>query len=475
VVVQKYVGCGRGWVRNWSAAYGIILLAVGAAVNADTCTVAGPQVGQWKTWVLTSPSEVQPPAPPADDSAQTKAELEELRQLQKQRSDTNNIAVQFFNAAPATQRWTDITFMLLVKHGVSGSRPQFARVLGIVHTAMYDAMVATWRAKYTYNRKPPSQLAKDLVPAVTVANEPTPAEPSYPSEHAAIAAAAVGTLANLFPQEAQFLAAAAQEAGQTRLLAGLNYRSDVEAGSALGQAVAQKANARAATDGSDKVWTGTIPTGPGLWTGTDPQDPLTGTWKPWIVTSGSQLRPPPPVEFGSAQFLAELEEVKRLNANSTLAQRTVAQIWQGQGHSPFWSNAYALSARGRLSTPCVARILGVMGATILDAMIVNYDTKYFYWTIRPDQADPSIKAYVAEPPLPAYPAGAVVMGTSLAEVLGHFFPQEAPRLRSMAAEWGLTRILGGVHFRSDIVAAEEMGRRLAVLATERDHQMTTGG
>ena len=43
----------------------------------------------------------------------------------------------------------------------------------------------------------------------------------------------------------------AAEVGQTRLLMGANYRSDIDAGFTLGQAVAQKALARAATDGSD--------------------------------------------------------------------------------------------------------------------------------------------------------------------------------------------------------------------------------
>ena len=45
------------------------------------------------------------PAPPADNSDQTKKELEELRQLQAQREAMGNTAIQFYNAVPATQRW----------------------------------------------------------------------------------------------------------------------------------------------------------------------------------------------------------------------------------------------------------------------------------------------------------------------------------------------------------------------------------
>jgi hypothetical protein len=65
---------------------------------------------------------------------------------------------------------------------------------------------------------------------------------------------------------------------------GANYRSDIDAGFALGQTVAQKALARAAVDGSDAKWAGTVPTGPGMWVGKDPLEPLQGTWKPWLMT-----------------------------------------------------------------------------------------------------------------------------------------------------------------------------------------------
>jgi hypothetical protein len=102
--------------------------------------------------------------------------------------------------------------------------------------------------------------------------------------------------------------------GQTRLLMGVNYRSDIDAGFALGQAVAQKALARAATDGSDAKWTGTVPTGPGLWGGKDPVEPLQGTWKPWLMTRGDQFRPEPPPALDSVACQEELALLKRISS-----------------------------------------------------------------------------------------------------------------------------------------------------------------
>jgi membrane-associated phospholipid phosphatase len=428
----------------------------------QVCKGEGPQVGRWKTWVLSSGSEIPVPAPPADDSAQTKAELAELRQLQTQRSDITNTAIQYWNRDPATRRWTELT-LSLAPFGLTN-----ARIHAIVHTAMYDAVVASYAAKYAYNRRPPSQLAPDLKPVVPFANEPGSNLPSYPSEHAAVAAAAAGTLAYLFPKDADSFAAMAKEAGESRLQAGLNYRSDVAAGFALGQAVAQKAIARAAADGSDAPWTGTIPTGPGLWTGDKPAVPQAAMWKSWLLASNSQFRPGPPPKFGSPEFQADLEEVKRINANPTPSQRAIALFWISPSLGYWQQIAYDLMDRNRLGTPCAARILALITVSWIDAYIATWDAKFTYWRLRPDQADPSIKPVFVDPGHPSYPAAGSAVSWSLAEPLAYFFPEDSPRLRGLAEEASLSRLFGGIHFRSDVEAGAQLARRVVELAVQRD-------
>src|SRR5499426_2951585 len=298
------------------------LLAVMASAASGDATSDGPRVAQWKTWVLASGAEIPVAAPPTETSDQTKTELAELRQLQKERSPMANTAIQYYNAVPATQRWHDLAFALARTEKQSPNRQ--ARLATILHTALYDAVIATWTAKYQFNRKPPGQLASDVTPVVLVTGVGQALEPSYPSEHAALAGTAVGILTAFFPKEEANLKAMAAEAGQTRLLMGANYRSDIDAGFALSQAVTQKALARAATDGSDAKWTGTVPTGPGLWSGKDPLEPLMGTWKPWLLTRGDQFRPEPPPAFDSAEFKEELVLLKRINSNPTPSQRAIA-------------------------------------------------------------------------------------------------------------------------------------------------------
>ena len=82
----------------------LALLGVTTLPARGEVVSGGPKVGQWQTWVLASGTEIQVPAPPAETSDQTKAELAELSQLQKERSPSANTAIQYYNAVPATQR-----------------------------------------------------------------------------------------------------------------------------------------------------------------------------------------------------------------------------------------------------------------------------------------------------------------------------------------------------------------------------------
>jgi membrane-associated phospholipid phosphatase len=284
-------------------------------------------------------------------------------------------------------------------------------------------------------------------------------------------------LASLFPNDAAMFTALEKEACESRLLAGMNYRSDVEVGVNLGKAVALKAIARAEADGSSATWTGTAPTGPGFWFQAPGApaalEPLAGTWKTWILTSGSQLRAGPPPAFGSAQFLAELAEVKQVCNNATPAQRAIALFWADgagtvtpPGH--WFEIAGSLIARDRLDTPNTARILALLGATVTDAAISCWDTKFHYWYIRPVQADPSIQTIVPTPPFPSYTSGHSTFSGASSTVLAYYFPSDASRLRAMAEEAALSRLYGGIHYRSDNEAGLQAGQRLAQLAIQLD-------
>jgi hypothetical protein len=60
-------------------------------------------------------------------------------------------------------------------------------------------------------------------------------------------------LAQLFPGDAATLTAMGDEAGLSRLWAGIHFRSDVEAGLALGRAVAERVIEHSHIDGADRT------------------------------------------------------------------------------------------------------------------------------------------------------------------------------------------------------------------------------
>jgi membrane-associated phospholipid phosphatase len=449
----------------------LALLGVMALPARGDIAGDGPKVGQWKTWVLASGTDIPVPAPPAATSDQTKAELAELRQLQKERSPITNTTIQYYNAVPATQRWHDLAFTLARAEKQSANRQ--ARLAGILHTALHDAVITTWAAKYQFNRKPPDQIAPDVTPVVLITGAVPAPEPSYPSEHAALAGTAVGILTAFFPKEEANLKAMAAEVGQTRLLMGANYRSDIDAGFALGQAVAQKGLARAATDGADAKWTGTVPTGPGLWVGKEPLEPLMGTWQPWLMTRGDQFRPEPPPAVGSAAFQEELALLKRINSHPTPSQRAIAINFATKNLDFVWEPSYALVRRERLSVPREVRLLGPLAALQVDAYIAAHDAKYTApiptsWRLRPNMADPTIVPLIPQPNHPAYVSNAAIIASAAAVLIGSMFPQEAAYWQYLGEEAGLSRIYGGIHYPSDERAGNQMGKRLGALAVQRD-------
>ena len=446
----------------------LALLGATALPTSGEVVSGGPKVGQWKTWVLTSSTEIQVPAPPAETSDQTTAELAELRQLQKERSPSANTAIQYYNAVPATQRWHDLAFALAraEKHSANSQ----ARLAAILHTALHDAVIATWAAKYQFNRRPPSQVAPDVTTAVTITGEVAASEPSYPSEHVAIAGTAVGVLTAFFPKEEPNLKAMAAEVGQTRLLMGANYRSDTDAGFALGQTVAQKALARAVIDGSAVKWTGTIPTGPGVWVGKDPLEPLAGTYKPWLMTRGDQFRPEPPPAFGSPEFQEELALLKRINSSPTPSQRAIAINTAANFFDHVWGPSYALVRRERLSVPREVRLLAPSAALQFDAYIAAHDAKYTYWRLRPNMADTTIVPLISVPNHPAYVSNAAIIFGAVAELVGSMFPEEKAHWRYLGEEAGLSRIYAGIHYPSDERVGNQMGKSIAALAIQRDQR-----
>lgn len=290
--------------------------------------------------------------------------------------------------------------------------------------------------------------------------------------HTAVVAASARILTYFFAGELGFTDDAAviatEAARQPRSAGSAGDREDV-----LGRIIGDRLIERARSDGASTPWLGSVPTGPGLWIGAAPQLAAWSGVRPWLMRSGNQFRASPPPAFGSARFLADLGEVRRLSDTRTAEQLGIAQFWADgagtvtpPGH---WNQiATDLALAHHLDERRTAHVLALMNMAISDAVVGCWDSKYTYWTIRPYQADPAITTPIGRPPHPSYPSGHACSSNAAAGVLGYLLPSDRARVDAMAMESGLSRIYGGIHYRFDIEAGARLGRSVASLAIAAD-------
>ena len=191
--------------------------------------------------------------------------------------------------------------------------------------------------------------------------------------------------------------------------------------------------------------------------------------RPFFLASGDQFRPAPPPAFGSPEFLAALAEIRKFSDTRTHEQDSIAKYWAFPVGTSlvagFWNGfASDLTVEFRQSERKAARTLALMNMAAFDALTASHEAKYFYWLIRPSQADPMITLSIGLPNHPSYTSNHAAVSTTNALILGRIFPSQAGRLAALADEAGESRLYGGIHYRFDKTAGEEIARHVAALA-----------
>ena len=218
-------------------------------------------------FALTHGDQFRPDGPPDITSAAYAAEFNEVKQLgattsSERSADQTEIAL-FWADGPGSYtppgHWNQIATEMAAAEGLSGTATP--RLLTQLNVALADAAVGAWDAKYTYGSWRPVtaiRLANTDGNAATAADPSwvplltTPNHPDYVAGHATFSAAAATVLADVFGEQAfsatsvtlpgvtrEFdnFADAAAEAAQSRIYAGIHFRSAVDDGMALGHAV----------------------------------------------------------------------------------------------------------------------------------------------------------------------------------------------------------------------------------------------
>jgi membrane-associated phospholipid phosphatase len=219
-------------------------------------TPAEPAMGSWRTWALAAGDRLRPGPPPAPDSEQRAAELAEVQAAGR---ELNAAHGAFWPEAPAGRpapgaapvtvpqavyHYAPSTYLLmqpllhrkLAEYRRDANPPWAARASALLSVAAYDATVAAWDGKFHFWVGRPAHFD----PSVTTLL-PNYAHPDYPSAHAAQGGAAEAVLARLFPRDAAYFAAWAEELAASRVWAGIHFPSACQAGLALGRAVGRAA------------------------------------------------------------------------------------------------------------------------------------------------------------------------------------------------------------------------------------------
>lgn len=249
------------------------------------------------------------------------------------------------------------------------------------------------------------------------------------------------------------------------------------------------------------------PQGEGLWVPTPPDfyralQPTWGANRRFVLPAPEACPLPPPPTYSTdptSPFYAEAWEVYTTVKNLSPAQRETALYWADDPvltSTPPGHSLAIVTQILRQENATLARAADVylrLGVAIADAFIVCWRDKYVYNLLRPityirNVIDPtwnamSITDPLLTPPFPEYPSGhsteAGAMATVLTALFGEnysftdhsaarlgFVPRTYDSFWAAAEEASVSRLYGGIHFRSANENGLEQGRCVgeAVLA-----------
>lgn len=436
--------------------------ALGLAAGASSGSGPGAQPdtagAREEGWLLKSYGEIAGTIP----TAKFRSEVSALRRIVDRRTPDDIARFRWWATGGPAYRWNEI--LLGEMQAAFVTLPLAARHLALFHAALDDAMAVA-----SLHGGENDRGASLLLDAAFDAGRDTQAVRFAPSAHAAVAAAAADMLAYLFPARAEALAARAEEAMQLRLLAGMEFPMEVAAGRAIGRQIAERAIARGKADRSDAKWSGQVPEGQGLWKGTNPIAPLAGTWQTWVLRDAGEFRPEAPPPVGSEQVKAALAELKTFPRSPKTNHRAV--YWEVHGgaraHTLWNEIARTKLIENGASARTTARVLAALNVALADAGVACWDAKYAFWYIRPPQLDADLKTLFPPPNHPSFPAAHGCYSTAAATLLAGVFPGEREQLLALGKEAAEARVWAGIHYRFDIEAGQEIGRKVAERTLER--------
>jgi membrane-associated phospholipid phosphatase len=202
--------------------------------------------------------------------------------------------------------------------------------------------------------------------------------------------------------------------------------------------------------------------------------------------------PPDYSEDKTSPFYAEALEVYRRGKNLSAEERAIARFWSDDpmlsptppGH---WiSIALQIIEHDKPDLEKSVDVLARLGVVLADAFIGCWEAKFQYDLLRPVTyirrlIDPKWEPLLITPPFPEYPSGHSTQSAAAAAVLTKLFgenfafedrtregdglkPRSFASFSAAASEAGISRLYGGIHFRSAIERGLAQGQCVASYA-----------
>lgn len=215
-----------------------------------------------------------------------------------------------------------------------------------------------------------------------------------------------------------------------------------------------------------------------------------GSWKPILLTSGSEVVIDAPADVTSPEYLAEVADVKNLSSSLTEEQQEIVDYWGNNTMVRWIEIAEELASKYNLPPdpgpegnyppptaptatapaspdfpfahpPFTCRMYAYISAAAYDATISSWYYKYTYNRPALFKTDASITFAYPENDIPSYPSEDAAIATSVEGVLKFLFPNDVEYIAQKAQECRDSRMWAGLATASDISAGDSIGRHVS--------------
>lgn len=399
--------------------------------------------------------------------------------------------------ADTVKAWLDLLTAAIDAENLNP--PEASRRIGYAGVTLYEAVVAGM---------PDHRSLGEQLNELPELPEPPDGDIHWPSAaNAALADVMTDLFSTAMPATLQSIAdlkASQAAAFALEVAAGNVPQADVDRGVEHGEDVAAEIIDWIAGDGyaqfNDCPYT--VPTGDGLWEPTppgsvaNPLEPCWGELRTFALLFGAECAPlshPPFSRSATAPFAQQALEVYEFNDsvdpsdNLTPVQQAIANFWE-DGEGTLTPPGHWVSITGQVleqegeDLDVAAEAYAKVGIAVADAIIACWKVKYVDNLLRPITYirdplgpinDPAWTSFITTPPFPEFTSGhstqsgaaAVVLTDLLGDVTftdhthdgAGLTPRSFTSFSEAADEAAISRLLGGINYRSAIERGQEQG------------------